>query len=82
MKKRYGKRPIRPPKAVRVNRLKWCKSGKKSFRTLTDAKIFLARMQLKRKNGCHMGYHKIPIRAYFCSYCGHYHVTSRAEWHN
>lgn len=78
MRRQHNKQPIRPPKAVRAKRLERCRSGKKSFGSLIDAKIFLARMQLKGKNERHCGYHKAPVRAYRCNFCGKYHVTSRA----
>lgn len=74
--------PVKVPAYIKKRRLKACKSGKRVFYTETDAKIFLARMQLKSKNSFHMGYHKIPVRAYRCNYCGRYHVTSRAKQYN
>lgn len=79
---RHKKLPAKVPSYIRKRRLKACKSGKRVFFTEIDANIFLTRMQLKSKNSCHMGYHKMPIRAYRCNYCGHYHVTSRAKWHD
>lgn len=74
--------PARVPLKLKKKRLKACRSGKKIFKNLTDAKIFLARMQLRYKNERLCGYHKMPVRAYHCNYCGYYHVTSRAKWYN
>ena len=82
MKYKHRKYSARVPLALKKKRLKFCRSGKKVFKTLTDANIFLARMQLKRKNERYCGYRKIPVRAYRCNYCGCYHVTSRAKWYN
>ena len=74
--------PARVPLALKKKRLKFCRSGKRVFKSLTDANIFLARMQLKCKNERRCGYHKMPVRAYYCSYCGRYHVTNKAKWYN
>lgn len=79
---RHRKYSARVPLGLKKKRLKFCRSGKKVFKTLIDANIFLARMQLRRKNERYCGYHKIPVRAYHCNYCGFYHVTSRAKWYN
>ena len=79
---KHRKYSARVPLALKKKRLKFCRSGKKVFKTLTDANIFLARMQLRRKNERYCGYHKIPIRAYHCNYCGCYHFTSKAKWYN
>ena len=79
---RYRKKPSRVPLNLKKKRLKICRSGKKVFRNLMDANIFLARMQLRNKNERYCGYHKIPVRAYHCSCCGFYHVTSRAKWYS
>lgn len=79
---KYRKKPARVPLALKKKRLKVCRSGKKVFKNLTDANIFLARMQLRSKNERYCGYHKTPVRAYRCNYCGFYHVTSRAKWYN
>ena len=79
---KYRKKPARVPLALKKKRLKICRSGKKVFKNLTDANIFLAKMQLRGKNERRCGYHKIPIRAYHCKYCGRYHRTSRAKWYN
>ena len=79
---KHKKRSARVPLALKKKRFKICRSGKKVFKSLTDANIFLARMQLRNKNERYCGYHKIPIRAYHCNYCGLYHVTSRAKWYN
>ena len=79
---KYRKKPARVPLALKKKRLKICRSGKKVFKNLTDANIFIARMQLRGKSERRCGYHKIPIRAYHCNYCGLYHVTSRAKLYN
>lgn len=79
---KHRKYSAKVPLAMKKKRLKFCRSGKKVFKNLTDANIFLARMQLKRKNERRCGYHKIPVRAYHCSNCGYYHVTSKARWYN
>lgn len=79
MKRKHQKKPIKVPRDLKRKRLKMCRSGKRAFDSLTDVKIFLARLQLKRKNERRCGYHKIPIRAYYCRGCGYYHVTSRAR---
>lgn len=76
------KLPAKVPPALRRKRLNFCRSGKKVFKNLTDANIFLAKMQLRGKNERYCGYHKMPIKAYHCNYCGCYHVTSRAKWYN
>ena len=76
------KMPARVPLALKKKRLKICRSGKKVFKNLIDANVFLTRMQLKSKNERRCGYHKMPVRAYHCNYCGYYHVTSRAKWYN
>ena len=82
MKIKRRKKPARVPLALKKKRLKVCRSGKKVFKNLTDANIFLVRMQLRDKNERCCGYHKIPVRAYRCNGCGYYHVTSRAKWYN
>lgn len=79
---KHRKKPARVPLALKKKRLKVCRSGKKVFKNITDANIFLARIQLRNKNERYCGYHKTPIRAYHCNYCGFYHVTSRAKWYN
>lgn len=79
---KHRKKSARVPLELKKKRLKVCRSGKKVFKTLIDANIFLARMQLRYKNERRCGYHKIPVRVYHCNYCGRYHVTSRAKWYN
>ena len=78
---KHRKLPAKVPPALKRKRLNFCKSGKKVFKNLTDANIFLARMQLKGKSERRCGYHKIPVRAYRCNGCGYYHVTSSAKWY-
>lgn len=80
MKFRHKKMPAKVPLAIKQKRRKFCRSGKRVFKTLTDANIFLAKMQLRVKSERRCGYHKMPIRAYRCSGCGMYHVTSKAKW--
>ena len=82
MKYKHKKYSARVPLTLKKKRLKICRSGKKVFKNLIDANIFLARMQLRNKNERYCGYHKMPIRAYRCNSCGYYHVTSRAKWYN
>lgn len=79
---KHGKLPAKVPPALKRKRLHFCRSGKKIFKNITDANIFLARMQLRDKNERRCGYRKMPVRAYHCDYCGYYHVTSRAKWYN
>lgn len=79
---KHRKKPARVPLELKKKRLKVCRSGKKVFKNVIDANIFLAGMQLKCKNERRCGYHKMPVRAYHCNNCGYYHVTSKARWYN
>ena len=76
------KMPARVSPALKKKRLRACRSGKRIFKNLMDANIFLAKMQLRGKSERRCGYHKVPIRAYRCNFCGCYHVTSSAKWYN
>ncbi|MDD6416902.1 hypothetical protein [Lactobacillus porci] len=58
-----------------------CPSGKKAFKTKFDADLFLYREQaaMHSMEINHEHWHKMPIRAYLCPYCKHYHVTSMSS---